>query len=99
MRRGFATPGGSAGWCGSSGTVFAVNDREFGGEPTLLYSRSNLLTKLILTGNIRFTFYINNRASFPDDRNDRASKRVKKRFISLLIGSGGWHIKTILLKI
>jgi hypothetical protein len=83
MRRGFATSGGSVGWCGSCGTVFAVNDREFGGEPTLLYSRlysrSNLLTKLILTGNIRFTFYINNRASFPDDRDDRASKRVKKK--------------------
>jgi hypothetical protein len=42
MRRGFATPGGSAGWCGSSGTVFAVNDREFGGEPTLLYSLESL---------------------------------------------------------
>jgi hypothetical protein len=41
MRRGFATPGGSVGWCGSCGTVFAVNDREFGGELTLLYSRSN----------------------------------------------------------
>jgi hypothetical protein len=41
MRRGFATPGGSAGWYGSGGTVFAVNDREFGGELALLYLRSN----------------------------------------------------------